>query len=178
MELKFLSICNLFQIDFGDYKYLSGIKTKGFQGTNSWVELFQLSYSSDDGQSWSTIKNKFGNTDRVFMANYDSDSVVSQYFDNMIFTRYVKIHPVKWNSNIGMRLELIGCYEPHIASTLKSTTVTPVPAAPAPCHVCPGLPGPFINPTNNKTCNCDGLVWDGSNCIEEHMCPCYYKSIR
>ena len=74
------------QIDFGSTRDLSGIKTQGLHGESSWVEAFQVGYSND-GHRWNIVKDKNTQSDRIFLGNYDSDSVVTQYFDKMINRR-------------------------------------------------------------------------------------------
>ena len=108
------------QIDFGDNRDLSGLKTQGLHGEYSWVEAFQIGYSND-GHRWNIIKDKDTQSDRIFIGNYNSDLVVTQYFDKMINARYLRITPVKWHTSIGMRLEIIGCYQPYIQLTTVRT---------------------------------------------------------
>eukprot|EP00092_Neocalanus_flemingeri_P040141 GFUD01043724.1.p1 GENE.GFUD01043724.1~~GFUD01043724.1.p1 ORF type:complete len:1350 (-),score=300.80 GFUD01043724.1:29-4078(-) len=94
------------------------------QGEFSWVEAYQISYSND-GLRWSIMKNKNTQADRIFIGNYDSDSIVTQYFDELVNTRYLRIIPLKWHTSIGMRLEVIGCYKPY--KPLATTTAGPYP---------------------------------------------------
>ena len=158
---------------------MSGIKLQGFNNKSFWVEAFKVSYSND-GHVWSTIKEKEFPSDRTFVGNFDSGTILSQYFDNLIFARYLKIHPTKWHQSIGMRLEIIGCSPSHSPASLSPTTShTPAPTRVSerePCEVCPGLPGD--TPTD-IACSCPaGLRWDGSECVEESLCPCYHNSMR
>lgn len=92
-------------------------------GEYSWVEAFQIGYSND-GHRWNIIKDKNTQSDRIFLGNYDSDSVVTQYFDKMINARYLRIMPMKWHTSIGMRLEIIGCYQPYIQFTAGKAKTT------------------------------------------------------
>ena len=159
---------------------MSGIKTQGFQGKPFWVEAFQISFSND-GITWITIQNDKGNTNRVFLGNYDANTVKTQYFDNMIHARYLKVHPVKWNNNIGMRLELIGCYKPYIINNKVDQETTELPILEkeiilSECKKCPGLDEIALT---NVSCQCtDGLTWDGRACVPSELCPCYYGSMR
>ena len=128
------------------------------------------------------MKDKSTHKYRTFPGNYDSDSVVTQYFDKMVNARYLRITPVKWHASIGMRLEVIGCYRPyiHIPTQMTSTEV-PVPQYPdqsqqVDCEACPGLPRAFIN---IGTCSCSaGLVWDGTKCVPLELCPCFIDEMR
>ena len=150
-------------------------------GEYSWVEAFQVSYSND-GHRWNIMKDKNTQADRIFLGNYDSDSVVTQYFDKLVNARYLRITPMKWHTSIGMRLEVIGCYKPYIQlSTKRTSTPVPIPQLPqqpeqVDCEACPGLPRAFIN---NGTCSCrPGLVWDGKKCLPLELCPCFINQIR
>ena len=105
---------------------MSGIKTKGLHGQYSWVEAFQVSYSND-GYTWNTVKDKNTYGDRIFSGNYDSDSLVTQYFDTLVNARYLRITPLKWHTSIGMRLEVIGCYKPYTPIPTEKTPQTKPP---------------------------------------------------
>ena len=146
---------------------------QGFNNNPLWVEAFKVSYSTD-GHVWSTIKEKDQPIDRIFVGNFDSGTVLTQYFENLIFARYLKIHPTKWHQSIGLRLEIIGCYEAQ--STVSYPTTTTRTPDSSLCAVCPGLSGASLN---NSSCECPAdLKWDGSECVEESLCPCYHNSIR
>merc|ERR1712106_439665 len=83
------SIQEYITIDFGETRDLSGIKTKGIHGEYSWVEKFWVSYSND-GYTWNIMKDRNTFEDRVFLGNYDSDSTVTEYFDQLINARYLR----------------------------------------------------------------------------------------
>lgn len=145
------------------------------------MEEFQVSYSTD-GYRWSIMKHKNTQEYRNFQGNSDSDSTVTQYFDQLINARYLKITPMKWRNSIGMRLEVIGCYKPYTQvptqNTPKTVLVPEFPQQPVQvdCEACPGLPRAFIN---NGTCSCSaGLVWDGKKCLPLELCPCFIDHIR
>ena len=149
---------------------------QGFNNSPFWVEAFKVSYSND-GHVWSTIKEKDQPFDRIFVGNFDSGTILTQYFDSLIFARYLKLHPTKWHQSIGMRFEIIGCYDSQSTVTYPTPTPnTPVVPDTFLCDVCPGLPGDSLN---NSSCLCsDHLKWDGTDCVEESLCPCYHNSIR
>ena len=157
---------------------MSGIKTQGLNGNPFWVEAFQISFS-DDGITWTTIQNSYGNTNRVFLGNFDSSTVKTQYFDNLIHAQYLKFQPVKWNSHIGLRLELIGCYQPYILPAEKETKISNNQGEKGiigECSKCPGLDAFAFT---NGSCNCEeGLAWDGKACVPFDLCPCFYGSRR
>ena len=111
-----------------------------------WVEALKISYSQD-GLQWSKVLGNDGQTARVFPANFDETTAVTQYLERMISARYVRISPVRWHKNIGLRLELLGCYKPY--SVVLTTTSTPrtfqteTQAGKSSCNSCAGL---LLNP--------------------------------
>ena len=111
------------------------------------------------------------------MGNFDSDSIVEQYFDNLLQVKSVKIIPVKWHNHVGMRLELIGCYNPQLTFH-KTDSFTPISTqtpSTTTCQACPGLP--LVH--NNGSCICDhDKYWDGTQCTSKQFCPCYQYNIR
>ena len=112
------SIYKSFQIDFGDIRELSGLKTKGLHEENSWVETFSVEYSIE-GVNWISVKDKNTNMNKLFVGNKDSDSLTTQYFDEIVEGRYLRITPMQWHTSIGMRLEVIGCYRPYSKTTIE-----------------------------------------------------------
>ena len=100
-------LITLFKVDFEDMRYLSGIKMQGFNNKPFWVEAFKVSYSAD-GHVWNTVREKQSTLDRIFVGNFDSGTVLTQYFDTLISARYIRVHPTKWHQSIGLRFEIIG----------------------------------------------------------------------
>ena len=64
---------------------MSGIKTQGLNGVPYWVEAFQISFS-DDGIIWTTIQNNHGNTNRVFLGNFDNCVTLVTLYVKYVFT--------------------------------------------------------------------------------------------
>ena len=155
---------------------------QGFNNRPFWVEAFKVRYSAD-GHVWNTVREKQSTRDRIFVGNFDSGTVLTQYFDTLIFARYIRVHPTKWHQSIGLRFEIIGCYDSHstvshltttITTTTTTTTITTSLEEIDSCHVCPGLPGGDL-----ISCSCSaGLLWDGRACVNESLCPCYHNSLR
>ena len=173
MDLK---LCHN-QVDFGSPREISGLTTKGVPGVG-WVEAVTVSYSRD-GRQWSKILGKDGRTPRVFPANFDSTTPVTQYLERMVEARYVRISPARWHASIGMRVELLGCYKPYSISA----TTTAIPGAVFPprtedgvkgsCSSCPGLSLP------PQSCSCPGgALFDGARCVAAQECPCYVGQKR
>ena len=141
-----------------------------------WVEALKISYSQD-GLQWSKVLGNDGHTARVFPANFDETTAVTQYLERMISARFVRISPVRWHKNIGLRLELLGCYKPY--SVVLPTTSTPrtfqteTQAGKSSCNSCPGLSAP------PESCSCPGgSLFDGARCVAAQECPCYVGQKR
>ena len=189
------------KVDFEDMRYLSGIKMQGFYNKPFWVEAFKVRYSTD-GHVWNTVREKHSTLDRIFVGNFDSGTVLTQYFDSLIFARYIRVHPTKWHQSIGLRFEIIGCYDSQATVSLATTTTTTTTITTTTttattttttttsttttittrtslegidaCNVCPGLPGGDM-----ISCSCTaGLAWDGRGCVNDSQCPCYHNSLR
>ena len=141
-----------------------------------WVEAVTLSYSRD-GRQWSKILGRDGSTPRVFPANFDSTTPVTQYLERMVDARYVRISPARWHTSIGMRLELLGCYRPYpmVATTTALPGALPTRSqdGESTCSSCPGLSPP------PQSCSCPGgALFDGARCVAAQECPCYVGQKR
>ena len=163
------------QVDFGSPREISGLTTKGVPGVG-WVEAVTLSYSRD-GRQWSKILGRDGSTPRVFPANFDSTTPVTQYLERMVDARYVRISPARWHASIGLRLELLGCYKPYplVATTTALPGALPTRSqdGESTCSSCPGLSPP------PQSCSCPGgALFDGVRCVAAQECPCYLGQKR
>ena len=140
---------------------------KGIHGEFYWVELFQVS-SSNDGYTWKKIRNKNTNEDTVFLGNYDSDTLVTQYFEQLINARYLRIIPIRWHSGIGMRLEVIGCYEPYkkVTTQIKGQTKPPNP------YIAEGPP-PLAISIRNKIISCVKLIFFSQELLARYGLKCW-----
>jgi hypothetical protein len=78
--------------------------------------LCQVQYSQD-GLHWITLTEDTQPTvpaaDRIFPANYDADTVVRQMFGRRLEAKALRIRPLKWHGAIGLRLEVLGCFQPY-----------------------------------------------------------------
>ncbi|MPC58632.1 Hemocytin [Portunus trituberculatus] len=99
------------RFDFTEPSLLSGVVTQGNPGSPEWVESFTVGYSPD-GENWSTIKEPDG-TDKVFIANFDSNTPVENKFNRLLNTRFLELRPKQWDSNIALRVEVLGCFHPY-----------------------------------------------------------------
>ena len=149
------------------------------------MEAVTLTYSSD-GRVWSKVLDRGGRV-RVFPANYDSDSQVTQYLDRLLeawyrkvlpphhtltLPRYIRVSPARWHASIGLRLEILGCYRPYPHTTIVPPFST-LPSANISCPSCPGLLPP------PASCSCPlGALYDGKRCVAPQECPCYVGQAR
>ena len=95
--------------DFLDTRHLTGIKMKG--GEYGWVVAYLVHFSHDN-LFWNEVMDLSGKT-KLFLANFDSESVKSNHFDFPINARYLKIVPTKWHETIELKVEPIGCFKPY-----------------------------------------------------------------
>ncbi|XP_039747124.1 hemocytin isoform X2 [Pararge aegeria] len=141
--------------NFTSPRNLTGIKTKG--GEKGHVTAYNVMYTSDL-KTFNPVLDSSGKP-ILFPANFDKDSVVLNEFRPPIHAQYLKILPVKWEKNIEISVEPIGCFEPY-------PTSAPPPVTPSfPCQMCPGV--------QEAICTCAGdRYFDGEDCVPRDQCPC------
>nr|XP_057932856.1 EGF-like repeat and discoidin I-like domain-containing protein 3 isoform X2 [Doryrhamphus excisus] len=100
------------QVDLEKTKRLTGIVTQGAKdfGVVQFVSVFKVSFS-DDGESWTTMKDVNTHADKLFQGNTDNNSHVRNVFDPPFYARYVRVLPWEWHERITLRMELLGCDE-------------------------------------------------------------------
>ncbi|XP_063867870.1 uncharacterized protein LOC135104399 [Scylla paramamosain] len=163
------------RFDFTEPSLLSGVVTQGHPGSPEWVESFTVGYSPD-GESWNTIKEPDG-TDKVFIANFDSNTPVENKFDRLLNTRFLELRPKQWNSNIALRVEVLGCFHPYPEVTTTPAPVFTTTQPPPPyCVTCPGLPEEYY--MTCIPCTYQDEYFDGQNCVPLSQCPCYKEGSR
>ncbi|XP_033126062.1 uncharacterized protein LOC117124046 [Anneissia japonica] len=96
------------QTNLGGVKIVTGVITQGMATKNKLVTAFEILVSMD-GESWKTILDTEGNS-QVFDGNVDDNTPVTNMLPNATLARYVRLHPTSWNGGIGMRFEILGCY--------------------------------------------------------------------
>ncbi|XP_028407274.1 uncharacterized protein LOC114529904, partial [Dendronephthya gigantea] len=95
------------QVDFLRHAKISLILTQGRSNYNAFVTSYLVSYSTNE-VDFQYIKEHA--RDRVFQANFDRNTISYNPLTPSIFTRYIRIHPKTWKSEIGLRIEFKGCY--------------------------------------------------------------------
>lgn len=106
------------KVDCGEVKKIAAFATQGRYGADQWVSNYKFSYSLDN-VNWTFIQ-EYG-TDKIFSGNSDRHTVVHHDLEHYVDARYVRIHPVSWNANISMRIEL---YEKSSIGTTPTISVS------------------------------------------------------
>lgn len=97
------------QFDFLEPRNISGFVTKG--GPDGWVTGYKVMFSKKK-PTWNTVLSSNGQP-RIFEANVDAQTERTHHFKNPILTQYLKVVPAKWEKNINMRIEPLGCFQPY-----------------------------------------------------------------
>ncbi|XP_062327236.1 EGF-like repeat and discoidin I-like domain-containing protein 3 isoform X2 [Osmerus eperlanus] len=98
------------QVDLEKPKRLTGIITQGAKdfGVVQYVSMFKVAYSND-GQTWSLVKDEKTDTDMIFQGNIDNNTHKKNLFEPPFYARYVRVVPWEWHERITLRMELLGC---------------------------------------------------------------------
>ncbi|XP_031569140.1 uncharacterized protein LOC116303695 [Actinia tenebrosa] len=89
------------QVDFRKIAKITKIATQGRQDHDQWVKSYTLSYSRD-GVFWAQYPE-------VLSGNSDRSTVVTHELKQVIYARYLRIHPQSWHGYISLRAEVYGC---------------------------------------------------------------------
>ncbi|XP_061454964.1 coagulation factor VIII isoform X2 [Rhineura floridana] len=102
------------QVKFQKTMKVMGVVTQGAKAafTKMFVREFSLS-SSLDGERWASVLQD--GKEKIFQGNQDHFSPVVNLLDPPLFARYLRIHPVRWNNHIALRMELLGCDTQQVA---------------------------------------------------------------
>ncbi|XP_063045374.1 lactadherin-like isoform X2 [Engraulis encrasicolus] len=100
------------QVDLDSPKRVTGIITQGAKdfGVVQFVLAYKIAYS-DDGNSWTVMKDPVSKADKIFQGNIDNNTHKKNLFSPPFYARYVRFLPWEWNERITVRLELLGCDE-------------------------------------------------------------------
>ena len=117
----FLDTNQWIQVSFITPRTVVSIATQGRHGNYEWVSSYKIQYTID-GMTWYWYDQV-----RVFKANTDDSSVVTNRLDDTFVARAVRISPQAWNNYISMRVEvnvtseisLQFIIEPNFALTLR-----------------------------------------------------------
>ncbi|XP_053472858.1 milk fat globule EGF and factor V/VIII domain containing a [Ictalurus furcatus] len=98
------------QLDLEKPKRITGIITQGAKdfGVVQFVSAFKIAFS-DDGQSWSIVKDASSRADKIFQGNIDNNTHKKNLFEPPFLARFVRFLPWEWHERITLRMELLGC---------------------------------------------------------------------
>ncbi|CAG5117515.1 unnamed protein product [Candidula unifasciata] len=105
------------QVDVLVPVYLSGITTQGQHDAASYVTSYKIQHSSD-GVKWSPYREH--GIDKLFPANRDSQTPVTNMFYKLVRARYLRISPQTWQGRIAMRFEVHGCLQEYARSVVPT----------------------------------------------------------
>ena len=88
------------QVDLGELRQITAVATQG-RNNNQWVTSYTISHSSD-GTTYIDVPTTFN-------ANTDRNTVAERDVVPTITARYVRLHPLTWNSWPSVRWEIYGC---------------------------------------------------------------------
>ena len=77
-------------------------------GATGWVTGYHVSYSTD-GTDWSWLHQSADSQYQLFTGSSDASTSVEQTLTSPVIARYVRLHPVTWNTAILMTFDLYGC---------------------------------------------------------------------
>ncbi|XP_039254417.1 retinoschisin-like [Styela clava] len=92
------------QVDFGDYKSVSGVVTQGRPGTTQWVKSYKLSCGKEMNEFDWIEENGIV---KVFPANTDANTKIYNKLPSPVVCRYFRLYPQSWNAHISMRMDLL-----------------------------------------------------------------------
>ncbi|KAJ8049747.1 Thrombospondin-4 [Holothuria leucospilota] len=95
-----------FQIDMEEVTIFGGVVTQGSADEEYWVETYKVAYSNDS-TTWVYVKDTDG-SEKVFTGNSDKNGRKRRVFDD-VYGRYIRILPQSWNTEIALRVEILGC---------------------------------------------------------------------
>ncbi|XP_013880529.1 milk fat globule EGF and factor V/VIII domain containing b isoform X4 [Austrofundulus limnaeus] len=100
------------QVDLLSSKKITGIVTQGAKdfGCIQFVTAFKVALSND-GKTWTIVKDETTGTDRIFPGNSDNNVHKKNLFEPPLYSRYVRFLPWEWHERITLRMDLLGCNE-------------------------------------------------------------------
>ncbi|XP_072039545.1 lactadherin-like [Amphiura filiformis] len=116
------------QVSFERLAMLTGIVIQG-SGNDSegWVKRFNLSFTRDERAQfiWNTyVKRMNGDQQTILPGNSEPHCESLITLDPPIHAVHIRIHPTDWARSIGMRVELLGCYDNACEETSGLTSET------------------------------------------------------
>ncbi|GIY80058.1 coagulation factor VIII [Caerostris extrusa] len=89
---------------------ITGVMTRGRNDANEWVKTYEIEFS-DNGLEWESQETGFVVEHK---GNTDNESPVTNLFPESIFSRFIRIKPTSSERKIGLRFEILGCFEEKV----------------------------------------------------------------
>uniref|UniRef100_A0A8C2V7C8 Discoidin, CUB and LCCL domain containing 1 n=1 Tax=Chinchilla lanigera TaxID=34839 RepID=A0A8C2V7C8_CHILA len=98
------------EIDLGEEKKLTGIRTTGSTqpNFNFYVKSFVVNFKNSS--QWRTYKGLVDNVEKVFQGNTNCQDPVRNNFIPPLVARYVRVLPRAWHQRAALKVELLGCH--------------------------------------------------------------------
>ncbi|XP_077973562.1 lactadherin-like [Styela clava] len=107
---RFNRVGEWLQTDLGKPTMVGGVISQGRHDSDEWIKTFTISC----GHYSSTLESihESGST-KVFTANRDRDTKVTNMFPSPISCRYIRVNPQSWHGHVSLRVEFIKgvCYD-------------------------------------------------------------------
>ncbi|XP_052005616.1 coagulation factor VIII-like [Xyrauchen texanus] len=98
------------QVEFASMKRVTGVVTQGAHSVLKQIMVTEFTVSvSNNGHTWTTVKEKDSDQEKIFEGNGEPDEELLNEFDPPLFTRFIRIHPKGWVNDIALRVEFLGC---------------------------------------------------------------------
>lgn len=101
------------QVDFKEPKFLSGVVTQGEGHEEKWVTEYEVYYSIN-GVDFIPYSDKQDGTAKLFRANFDGNSPVTNYFVENIIAQYIRIVPVSSHMGYAIRYVLLQLFQERL----------------------------------------------------------------
>ena len=114
-------------IDLDTTQSIDGAITQGRGSTDQWVTSYKISFSTDNiTYLYITTTGTTANiaSAQIFNGNTDGNTKVKNLFNTPIQARYIRYHPVSWNTYMSMRAGVlkVGTVQTSITSGNQSNT--------------------------------------------------------
>ncbi|GIX94553.1 SCO-spondin, partial [Caerostris darwini] len=98
------------QVDLIVPTNITGVMTRGRNDANEWVKTYEIEFS-DNGLEWESQETGYVVEHK---GNTDNESPVTNLFPEPMFSRFIRIKPTSSERKIGLRFEILGCFEEKV----------------------------------------------------------------
>ncbi|KAM3599721.1 uncharacterized protein V6R79_010309 [Siganus canaliculatus] len=92
------------QVNLGEQKKVTGIVLQGCPQSDNWVTKYKLQHSAD-GSTWTD----YTADGEYFLGSADKNTPETQLLGTPVSAQYVRIIPLEFNGQIGLRFDVLGC---------------------------------------------------------------------